>query len=61
MDQNFLLRVIKCSSIDFVKVILSNCSQRNGPNFPSHRFDFAVASAVSFQSVEKGENIQRVL
>lgn len=50
MDQNFLLRVIKCSSIDFLKVIVSYHSQGNGSNFPSHCFYFAVAS-MTFSSL----------
>ena len=50
MDQNFLLRLIKCSSIDVVKFILSYHSQENGPNFPSHCFYFAVAS-MTFSSL----------
>lgn len=50
MEQNFLLRVIKCSSIDFLKVIVSYHSQGNGSNFPSHCFYFAVAS-MTFSSL----------
>lgn len=64
MDQNFLLRVIKCSSIDFLKVIVSYHSQGNGSNFPSHCFYFAVASmtfSTSFQSLEEDDSIQHFL